>query len=104
MGQSSGGNQSDLLTKSRGRIKHPSLYRVVLLNDDYTTMDFVVSILIEIFGKSASEATAIMLDVHEMGRGVVGTFPFDIAKTKIIMVEKRAQSEQFPLKCVMEKI
>ena len=104
MGTPNSGNQSDLLTKSRKRIKHPSLYRVVLLNDDYTTMDFVVAILIEIFGKTATESTRIMLDVHEQGRGVVGTFTFDIAKTKIMMVKQRASQEQFPLKCIMEKI
>lgn len=97
-------NQSDLLEKTRKKVKLPSLYRVVLLNDDFTTMDFVVSVLMEIFGKSATESTQIMLDVHEQGRGVVGTYSFDIAKSKILMVERRAITEQFPLKCVMEKV
>lgn len=86
------------------KIKRPSLYRVILLNDDYTTMEFVVEVLVTIFHKSAAEATKIMLDVHEKGKGVVGIYTYDIAYTKIAQVEELARAQEYPLKAIMEEV
>ncbi len=90
-------------SESRIKTKEPSLYRVLLLNDHYTTMDFVVDILRTVFHKTAAEATKIMLDVHKKGRGLVGLYPYDIARTKVMQVEKRAADAEFPLECTLEK-
>ena len=83
--------------------KEPNLYKVILLNDNYTTMDFVVDILVKVFNKEPKEATAIMLDVHNKGKGVCGVYTYDIAITKIKQVESLANSQQFPLRCSYEK-
>ena len=85
------------------KIERPKLYRVILLNDDYSTMDFVVEVLVTIFHKQASEATRIMLDVHEKGKGIVGVYTYDIAATKIAQVTEMAEEREFPLKAVMEE-
>lgn len=84
-------------------LKRPKLYRVILLNDDYTTMEFVVELLVGIFHKTASEATKIMLDVHEKGKGIVGVYTYDIAYTKIVQAEELARINDFPLKAIMEE-
>ena len=84
-------------------IKEPELYKVVMLNDNYTTMEFVVGILIDIFGKTEAEARKIMLKVHKQGRGVAGIYVYDIALSKVEQVERKAKSKGFPLKCVVEK-
>lgn len=84
-------------------IKTPKMYRVILLNDDYTTMEFVVKILMTVFNKNVNEAEKIMLDVHYKGKGIVGVYTYDIARTKIISVEKLARMEEFPLKVIMEE-
>ncbi len=83
--------------------KEPRLYKVLLHNDDYTTMDFVVRVLMEIFRKSEPEATAIMLAVHEQGKGVCGVYPAEMAETKISEVHARARQEGFPLRASMEE-
>lgn len=85
------------------KLKRPKLYRVILLNDDYTTMEFVVEVLVTIFNKEATEATRIMLDVHEKGKGVVGIYTYDIAYTKIAQVDELAKEREFPLKAAMEE-
>lgn len=85
------------------RTRKPPLYAVLLLNDDYTTMDFVIHILQAVFRKSLVEATQIMLHVHKRGVGVAGVYPRDIAETKIEEVHTSARSQGFPLKCRMEK-
>src|SRR5712692_8708200 len=90
-------------TKEQTRTKKPSLYKCILLNDDYTPMEFVVEILKQIFHKSQAEATRIMLHVHQNGMGVAGVYPYEIAETKIHTVEELARESQLPLKCVMEK-
>ncbi len=82
--------------------KKPKMYKVLLLNDDYTTMEFVVEVLIGIFHKSAADATQIMLDVHQKGKGIVGAYTYDIASTKIAQVEQTAAKRDFPLVAVME--
>ncbi len=88
----------------REEVKEPEMYRVILLNDDYTTTDFVVEILVSIFHKSPIEAAKIMMDVHKKGRGIVGLYTFDIAATKIAQVHMKARESEYPLKCVMEKV
>jgi ATP-dependent Clp protease adaptor protein ClpS len=90
-------------SKDEARIKEPEQYRVILLNDDYTTMDFVVDILIMIFHKEETEANRIMLDVHRKGRGMVGLYTFDIAVTKTEQVHSLARQHEFPLRCIVEK-
>jgi ATP-dependent Clp protease adaptor protein ClpS len=95
--------QSGVLTRSDEEFKEPEEYRVLLLNDDYTTMEFVVTVLMTVFHKSLPEATRIMLDVHKKGRGTVGTYSYDIAATKINQVHELARQNGFPLKCIMEK-
>ena len=84
------------------KIKEPQQFKVVLLNDHYTTMDFVVEVLMVIFHKSIEDANKIMLDVHEKGRGIVGVYTWDIAVTKSEQVHAAAVSNQFPLMCVVE--
>jgi ATP-dependent Clp protease adaptor protein ClpS len=85
-------------------LKEPEEYRVILLNDNYTTMEFVVTVLVTVFHKSITEATKIMLDVHRKGRGTVGVYSYDIAATKIEQVHRLARQNEYPLKCVMEKV
>lgn len=84
-------------------IDQPELYRVYLLNDDYTTMDFVVHVLMTIFDKPKVEATRIMLHVHRHGKGLAGIYPKEIAETKVAQVESLARAHGFPLKCTIEK-
>lgn len=89
--------------KTEIRTGKPALYNVFLLNDDYTTMDFVVHILATIFRKNLTEATQIMLHVHKKGIGLAGVYPREIAETKVGSVHKLARENEFPLKCIMEK-
>ena len=96
--QTSGEPQTML--KERLREPHPA--RVILLNDDYTSMDFVVRVLMEIFHKKHAEATTIMLAVHEKGRGECGVYPKEVAETKVANVYSRAKAEGFPLRCEIE--
>lgn len=84
-------------------IDKPNLYRVYLLNDDYTTMDFVVYVLMKFFDKTRLEATAIMLHVHRHGKGLAGIYIKEIAETKVAQVEQLARKNGFPLKCIIEK-
>ena len=83
-------------------LQEPPMFRVLLLNDNYTTMDFVVKVLMDIFHKNLIEATKIMLDVHRKGRGMVGVYTFDIANTKVAQVHSKAKESQFPLRCSLE--
>jgi len=92
-----------VLDKQEEELKEPEEYRVILLNDDFTTMEFVVSVVMSVFHKSLIEATKIMLDVHKKGRGTVGVYTFDIAVTKINRVHDMARERGFPLKCTMEQ-
>ena len=98
------GESFDLtVEESRPIIKEPPLYRVVLLNDDYTPMEFVVEILESIFGMERTRATQVMLEVHTKGKGVCGVYNFDIAETKVAQVMGIAQQHQHPLLCTMEE-
>lgn len=89
--------------KEEIKVKKPSMYRVILHNDDYTTMDFVVEVLRTVFGKSSTEAGQIMLDVHNKGKGIVGLYTYDIAMTKAMRVRDMAKKEGHPLKVTVEK-
>ena len=91
-------------TKTRPKTKKPSMYRVLLMNDDYTPMEFVVSILIGIFKKSPEEATRIMLNVHQTGIGTCGVYTFEVAETKVAQVMDAAKRNQHPLQCTLEKV
>jgi ATP-dependent Clp protease adaptor protein ClpS len=89
--------------EARPKLKQPSLYRVVLINDDYTPMEFVVDILETIFGMERTRATQVMLEVHTKGKGVCGVYNFEIAETKVAQVTGISQQHQHPLLCEMEE-
>lgn len=93
-----------VVVKSRPKTKKPSMYRVILLNDDYTPMEFVVQVLERFFQKSHEEATQIMLHVHRRGVGVCGIFTYEVAETKVHQVVEHARRNQHPLQCTLEKI
>lgn len=97
------GTERGVATKARPKTKKPSQYRVILLNDDYTPMDFVVSILMGVFKRSSEEATKIMLAVHQDGLGVCGIYTFEVAETKVGQVMDAAKRGKHPLKCTLEK-
>jgi len=90
-------------TKTRVQTKKPSMYRVLILNDDYTPMEFVVLILERFFNKSREQATRIMLHVHQKGVGVCGVFTYEVAETKVAQVMDLARRNEHPLQCTMEK-
>ena len=94
---------SDVIEENREDAKEPDMFRVLLLNDHYTTMEFVIEVLRAVFHKPLLEATKIMLDVHRKGVGIVGTYTFDIAKTKTEQVLKMAKDREFPLQCTFEQ-
>jgi len=93
----------DLATETRVRTKKPSLYRVLLLNDDYTPMEFVVFVLERFFNRSREQATRIMLHVHQKGVGLCGVYTYEVAETKVAQVLDLARRHEHPLQCVMEK-
>lgn len=97
------GLQQGLLTKPKAKPKKPSLYKVLLLNDDYTPMEFVVHVLEQFFRKGHDEAMQIMLHVHTKGVGVCGVFTYEVAETKVTQVVDYARKHQHPLQCTMEK-
>lgn len=92
------------VSKKAEKLQEPRDYKVIILNDNYTTMDFVVDVLISVFHKNEGEANRIMLDIHRKGKGVVGKYSFDIARTKIEQVHHLARQADFPLKCIMEEV
>jgi ATP-dependent Clp protease adaptor protein ClpS len=95
--------EEGVITKTRDDVKEPPMYKVLLLNDDYSTMDFVVEILMFVFHKSLEESTRIMLNVHHKGVGICGFYPYEVAETKVDTVHAIARERGFPLKCTMEK-
>lgn len=97
------GTGAQFLEKKKIKVKEPEDYRVILLNDDYTFMEFVVEVLMTIFHKSEDDAVQIMLDVHKKGKGTVGVYTFDVAQTKVGQVHTLARQHDFPLKCIIEK-
>ncbi len=97
------GPATSTVTKPKTKPKKPSMYKVILLNDDYTPMEFVVAVLERFFRKSREEATRIMLHVHQRGIGVCGVFPYDVAETKVTQVVDFARRSEHPLQCTMER-
>lgn len=95
--------QGAVITEKRVKAQRPSLYKVLLHNDDYTPMDFVIDILEGVFHKTHAEATEIMLNVHHKGIGVCGLFPYEIAETKVAQVTELARENEHPLQCTMER-
>jgi ATP-dependent Clp protease adaptor protein ClpS len=85
------------------KVKRPPLYRVILVNDDYTPMEFVVEVLETVFGMERSQATRVMLEVHTKGKGICGVYSYEIAETKVAQVTNIAQQQQHPLLCTMEE-
>ena len=108
-GQGGGGDSGDrgigtgIVTKTRAKTKKPSLYKVLILNDDYTPMEFVVHVLERFFAKPREEAVQIMLHVHRHGVGICGVYTFEVAETKVAQVIELARRHQHPLQCTMEK-
>jgi ATP-dependent Clp protease adaptor protein ClpS len=103
-GREGGGDgRTDLVTKTRPKTKKPSLYKVLLLNDDYTPMEFVVHVLEKYFSKTRDEASRIMMHVHQKGVGVCGVFTYEVAETKVTQVMDFAKQNGHPLQCTMEK-
>lgn len=103
MSRTGSDTQAAPVSEVRPETGEPPLYRVILLNDDYTTMEFVVQVLMLVFNKSLEEATRIMLNVHRKGVGVCGVYPFEVAETKVETVHALARDSEFPLQCAMEK-
>jgi ATP-dependent Clp protease adaptor protein ClpS len=95
--------RTDIVTKSKPKTQKPSLYKVLLLNDDYTPMEFVIYVLERFFNKGRDEATRIMLHVHHKGVGVCGVYTYEIAETKVAQVMDLARQHGHPLQCTMEK-
>ncbi|MGB3289442.1 MAG: ATP-dependent Clp protease adapter ClpS [Burkholderiaceae bacterium] len=95
-------HRATVLDRQAAKLAPPPMYQVVLLNDDYTPMEFVVNVLQRIFAKSEEDAARIMLKVHHEGRGVCGVYTRDIAATRVDMVRQLAHARQHPLQCVME--
>jgi ATP-dependent Clp protease adaptor protein ClpS len=94
---------SDSQIEEVEELKEPDMYTVVMYNDHYTTMEFVVGVLRSIFHKPIIEATKIMMDVHKKGKGIVGLYTYDIAATKVAQVRQKAKEYEYPLKCTVEK-
>jgi ATP-dependent Clp protease adaptor protein ClpS len=95
--------EGTVVEKQASRVKPPPMYQVVLLNDDFTPMEFVVGVLQKFFGKGREQATQIMLKVHHEGRGVCGVYPRDLAASKVEQVSSYSRQHQHPLQCVMEE-
>jgi len=93
----------DLETDVQTDLDKPKMYKVLLLNDDYTTMDFVIDVLMDIFAKDEVEAIDLMLKIHEKNSAVCGVYVYDIAETKVIQVENRARKSEFPLRAIIEE-
>ncbi len=91
-------------TKDRDKVQEPPLYKVLLHNDDYTSMEFVISVLEKVFRKSTSEATRVMLNVHQEGVGVAGIYTREICETKVVIVHELARKSEYPLRCSIEQV
>ncbi|MGB7293660.1 MAG: ATP-dependent Clp protease adapter ClpS [Thermodesulfobacteriota bacterium] len=94
--------EGELLTEEVTKLKRPDMYRIVLLNDDYTPREFVVWVLVRVFYKSEVEGTRIMLEAHTKGKSIIGVYTYDIARTKVMQVDNLAKQHEHPLKCDME--
>ncbi|MFN0087085.1 MAG: ATP-dependent Clp protease adapter ClpS [Blastocatellia bacterium] len=92
-----------VLTESKQKLQKPPLFKVLIHNDNYTTMDFVVFVLVQVFGRSETDAIRVMLQVHNQGVGIAGVYTHEIAETKVARVEALAREHEFPLLCTMEE-
>lgn len=97
------GFDHEVVVETKKKIKRPPLFKVLLHNDDYTTKEFVVQVLQYVFHKENAEAVQIMLHVHQKGIGVAGVYSYELAETKVALVESLAKQEEYPLKCSMEE-
>jgi ATP-dependent Clp protease adaptor protein ClpS len=95
--------QEEILTATESRVEHPPMFRVLLHNDDYTPMDFVVMVLREVFHHEEAQAVRIMLAVHKRGVGVAGIYPFEVAESKVDRVHRLARANEHPFKCSIEE-
>ena len=102
-GTTEGGAQVGLATRTRAKPKKPRQYKVLMLNDDYTPMEFVVMVLKRFFRMDLEQATRVMLHVHQKGVGVCGVYPYEVAETKVNQVMDCARENQHPLQCTLEK-
>lgn len=98
-----GAVQEETLASQKTDLAHPSMYKVIMLNDDYTPMDFVIHVLERFFAKTHHEATSIMLEIHNQGSSVCGIFTYEVAETKVSQVMDLARQNQHPLQCTLEK-
>jgi ATP-dependent Clp protease adaptor protein ClpS len=96
--------ESGVATETEKKVEEPKLFKVILHNDDYTTMEFVVQVLQAVFHKPLTEATQIMLHIHRKGLGVCGIYPYEVAETKVTQVLALAKQYEFPLQCSMEEV
>ncbi|MDO8608167.1 MAG: ATP-dependent Clp protease adapter ClpS [Phaeospirillum sp.] len=97
------GNQTGVVIKTRPKTKKPSMYKVLMLNDDYTPMEFVIHVLERFFNKNRDDATRVMLNVHTRGVGICGVYTYEVAETKVTQVMDLARQNQHPLQCTIEK-
>ncbi len=104
MANDASGNQTRPQTRDHAETRQPPMFRVLMHNDDYTTMDFVVEMLMSVFHKSPTEANRIMLHIHFKGVGVCGIFPYEVAETKTAKVHALAQAEGYPLRCSLDQV
>ena len=102
-GGDDGRTTTGVVIKAKPKVKKPSMYKVLMLNDDYTPMEFVVHVLERFFAKTTEEATRVMLHVHQKGVGICGVFTFEVAETKVNQVMDLARKNQHPLQCTLEK-
>ena len=98
-----GGTGTGVVAQTKPKVKKPSMYKVIMLNDDYTPMEFVVMVLERFFGKSHEEANQIMMHVHQRGVGICGVYTYEVAETKVTQVMDLARQHQHPLQCTLEK-
>ncbi|MCX6105793.1 MAG: ATP-dependent Clp protease adapter ClpS [Proteobacteria bacterium] len=103
MEQDDQGGQGGVLAERDTRVQRPSLFKVLLHNDDYTPMEFVVDVLMRFFNKSHAQATEVMLAVHHKGMGLCGIYPYEIAETKVAQVTEAAREQEYPLQCTLER-
>jgi ATP-dependent Clp protease adaptor protein ClpS len=96
-------HEDGVLTETEKKVRTPPMYKVLLHNDDYTTMEFVVEVLQSVFHKAPADAIQIMLHIHRSGLGVAGVYTHEVAETKVAIVEEKAREHEFPLKCTMEE-
>ncbi|PPR09513.1 MAG: ATP-dependent Clp protease adapter protein ClpS [Alphaproteobacteria bacterium MarineAlpha11_Bin1] len=102
-GDGDGGSNTGLAVRAKPKTKKPAMYKVIMLNDDYTPMEFVILVLERFFGKNSEEATRIMMHVHQKGVGICGVYTYEVAETKVQQVMDLARQHQHPLQCTLEK-